>query len=149
MGTSSWLATWLDYQFLIDQGAIVYQARQVSDTLPERGGEEVARELGGRKLLRYLLPEQVGSFRNGSTQLTFVTPTAYGPEEALIWLVLPASSSPRTHVLILEPSKISAIIGPIEVAAGRGIQYILPRGFPPEAIIVPGAPGAAWEVVVA
>jgi hypothetical protein len=77
-----------------------------------------------------------------------VTPTPYRPEETLAWLVLPPSSGPRTYALILDPRFISAIQGPMLVAASRGIQYILVDGFPREAIVVPGAPDAAWEVVV-
>jgi hypothetical protein len=150
MGTSSWLATWLDWHFLeiAQQVPIAQQLSPGIGTPPVRPGAEIARELGGRKLLRYLRSDQLGAFRDGSTDITYVTPTPYTPEETARWLVLPSAHVPRTHVLILDPDRIPYVQGPLWVAAGRGIQYILPAGFPPEAILVPGAPGQQWEVEV-
>lgn len=148
MGTSSWLATWLDEQHLLERGATIWPSLDCAGRPPTRGGDEVAAELGPRKLLRYMLPEQVGRFSGGSDEETYATLTPYAPEETLAWLVLPAASRPRTHALILDPALIPAVQGPLRVAGGRGIQYILPRGFPAAAIIVPGAPGARWEIVV-
>lgn len=113
-----------------------------------RPGVKIAEELAGRKLLRYILPSQVGTFSGGSTQPCYTTPTAYSPEQTLTYLVLPNSIVPRTHVLLLDPTAISLIIGPIWVSDVGGIQYILPLGFPREAIVTPGAPEFQWEVVV-
>jgi hypothetical protein len=148
MGTSSWLATWIDEKYLLDRGATIWPPIDVAGRPPTRTGTEAAAELGPRKLLRYLLPHQVGGFRTGSDLETYATPTPYTPEETLAWLVLPAASAPRPYALILDPALIPTIQGPLLVAGGRGIQYILPDGFPEEAIVVPGAPGVHWEVVV-
>jgi hypothetical protein len=148
MGTSSWLATWMDEQYLRGRGATIWPPMDVAGRPPTRTGAEVAAKLGPRKLLRYLLPNQVGRFRTGSDLETYATPTPYTPEETLSWLVLPGASSPRPYALILEPSLIPMIQGPMMVAGGQGIQYILPEGFPAGAVVVPGAPGMHWEIVV-
>jgi hypothetical protein len=149
MSTSSRIATWLDYDMLTANGAVILpELVATSAPLPQRPGAEVARELGGRKLLRYLTDAQLGRFRDGTTRQTFVTPTPYTPEEASHWLVLPDPWIPRRHILILDPARIPWIQGAVWVAATNGLQYILPQGFPADAIIVPGAPGARWEVEV-
>jgi hypothetical protein len=108
----------------------------------------VAQELAGRLLMRFLKPDQTGAFINGSTRQHYVTPTPYTPEEAVIWLNLPESPVPRTHLLFLDPTEIPLVIGPMWVAWSRSIQYILPDGFPEAAIVVPGAPGGRWETRV-
>jgi hypothetical protein len=143
------LATLLDMLQLRRQGVLIHPPADVAAVSPpRRPGAEVARELGGRMLVRYLTPAQQGRFLAGTTEQTFVTPTAYSPEEAITYLVLPAPTVPRTLALVLDPTRIEWIIGPMWAADGRGIQYILPEGFPREAIIVPGAPGMSWEVSV-
>lgn len=116
--------------------------------LPVRSGRDVALELHGRLFVRYLVPAQAGRFRNGSTDECYVTPTPYTPEEAVSWLLLPAARVPRDLALLLNPEDIPEVIGPVWVARGRGIQYILPGGFPESAILVPGTTGH-WEVTVA
>lgn len=149
MGESSWLATWMDEDHLLSRGATIWRAsRAIGDRPPIRTGEEVAAELSPRKLLRYVLYEQLGMFRQGSDAETFTTPTPYTPEAALSYLVLPSPGKLRPYALILEPSRIARIQGPLQVAGGRGIQDILPDGFPADAVIVPGSPGERWEIVV-
>jgi hypothetical protein len=148
MGTSSWLATWVDQEYLLAQGATIWPPLGTAGRPPTRSGIEIAAELGPRKLLRYLLPHQVGRFRLGSDAETYTTPTPYAPEETAAWLMLPVANAPRPYALVLEPTLIPEVQGPLLVAGGRGIQYILPRGFPEEAIIVPGAPGVRWEIIV-
>ena len=103
----------------------------------------MAAELGGRLLLRYLTPAQVGSFTNGSDREHYVTPTPYAPDEAIRWLALPGVTVPREHALVLDPASIDVILGPRKVRWGGGIEYILPDGFPKAALHF------AWEVVVA
>jgi hypothetical protein len=150
MATSSWLATWLDWDFLEQQrGARILPPKtDRAMEYPDRPGIEVANELAGRKLLRYMTPAQVGTFRSGTTAETYVTPTAYTADEAPRWLVLPVPTISRPYALILDPAQIPWIQGPMWVAAIRGMQYILPYGFPAEAIVVPGAPDLRWEVEV-
>jgi len=148
-GTSSWLSTYLDAEMLIRNGATLADPLRVTGRPATRSGTEVARELGGRLLLRYITPAQLGQFRHGSSAECYATPTAYTPEEAVKYLLLPAAGVPREHALLLDASRIRSNQGPMWVALARGIQYILPAGFPEEAIVVPGAPTGRWEVSVA
>ena len=102
--TSSWLATWLDVDLLISRGATISRPLRTGSTLPpSRPGFEIAVELGERKLIRFLLPDQVGQFRAGTTRQTFVTPTPYAPHEAGAWLMLPSGEIPRPYDLIWTP----------------------------------------------
>jgi len=112
------------------------------DFLPMRLGREIALELGGRYLLRYMLSHQVGQYALGSQDRHFVTPTAYSPEDAVSWLYLPKPSEKRPFVMLLNPAKIPYVRGPRWVRLGNGIEYILPRGFPREAVV------AGWELEV-
>lgn len=148
MGTSSWLATWMDWTFLRATGVRIEDEGISADQLVDRPGQEVARELRGRMLLRYLTARQVGTFRSGSQEAYYTTPTPYASDEVAAWLVVPRPQVLREHVLILDPARVDVIRGPQWVAMGRGIQYILPAGFPPEAIVVPGVRDGDWEVKV-
>ena len=117
MSSSAWLATWLDQDFLTRQGAVILDPLDSASspvTTISRSGGAVAEELGGRKLLRFLTPSQLGLFSEGTSRQTFVTPTAYTTVDAASWLLLPpANLEPRTHVLILDPAKIDTIQGPM------------------------------------
>jgi hypothetical protein len=110
--------------------------------LLERTGAQVATELSGRYLLRYLLPHQVGQYAAGSGDQHWVTPTPYAPEETVSWLALPAPRDPRTYVMVLHPAQIPVICGPRWVRFGGGIEYYLPNGFPPAALAF------SWELEV-
>src|SRR5712691_11666714 len=72
------------------------------NALQTKTGQQVADELQGRALLRYLLPKQVGLFTGGSTAKTFVTPTALAPDQLCIWLFVPAPHVPRPYVLLID-----------------------------------------------
>jgi len=108
----------------------------------------VARGLCGRLLLHYVTEANVGRFRQGRADPCYVTPTALSPEDTVDWLRLPAPNQLRRYVLLLRPNAIEWIQGPMQVAFSRGIQYILPAGFPKEAVFVPGAPDSQWECVI-
>jgi hypothetical protein len=110
--------------------------------LQRRSGGDVARELGNRYLLRYLLAHQLGQFQNGSSRNHHVTPTPYSPEDTISWLALPRPTEPRTHVMLLDPARISVILGPRWVRLGKGIEYVLPDGFSQGAIVF------RWELPV-
>jgi hypothetical protein len=131
-------------QEMIERHGTTIAARNVPDALlPAKTGAEVAREVGDRLLLRYLLPEQVGLFQVGSSKLTFVTPTAFRPEDTVSYLALPAAGKPRSYVLLLDPRKIDRmILGPRWIRGGRGIEYLLPDGFPVGALVLP------WEIQI-
>lgn len=146
--TSSLLATRMDAMMLVLRGVAIAQPGAPFEDLPGKSGDEVFAELGGRFLLRYLTEEQVGSFRNGSTSLQYATPTAYSPTEAIVQLALPSVRRLRRYVLVLDPRRIPLIAGPQWAVSPGGIQYLLIAGFPASAIVVPGAPTGAWELVV-
>lgn len=143
--------TWLDLTFLVARGVEVHPPLEPGIPAPlRRPGAEIAAELGGRKLLRFLTRRQVHRhlFVKGTTTETFVTPTANAPQDVAAWLLLPSPEQRRSHVLILEPQAIPWIQGPLWVGWGKGIQCILPDGFPQSAIIVPGAPGVHRELEI-
>jgi hypothetical protein len=140
---ASWLATSLD-QEMLEQHRVLIASRTTPDQdLPSKTGTQVAQELGNRYLLRYLAAHQTGLHANGSEQRHFVTPTAYSAAETVSWLALPLPTQDRAFVLMLDPAKIETIVGPRWVRCGKGIEYILPFGFPKEALTL------AWEVQVA
>jgi hypothetical protein len=144
LGSSSWLATALDQELLEVVRGIPIAPRTTPINSPplQKTGRQVSDELGGRYLLRYLLPHQIGSHTTGSDRPHWVTPTPYAPEETVSWLALPAPAQPRTFVMLLDPSKIPDIWGPRWVKLGKGIEYYLPRGFPGSALVF------AWELRV-
>jgi hypothetical protein len=85
---ASWLATYLDYCMLTEAGAAI--APQLGPGVPRplaRSGAAVARELFGRPLLRYITRRQLGQFINGTSEETYVTLTAYAPEETVSYLM--------------------------------------------------------------
>jgi hypothetical protein len=146
MGTAGLLATNLDRHMLEQRGTVIVPGITPDASVPPKTGGEVFSELGGRFLLRYLLPGQGDTAEKlnqlqGRTQ--WVTPTPYSPEETIAMLALPAPEQPRGYVLILDPRKISEVKGPRRILLGHGIEYILPQGFPKEALVLP------WPVEVA
>lgn len=142
MGTSSRLATQLDREMLEGAHGVAIAPSSVPIDRLRKSGRQVADELGGRHLLRYMLPHQVGHYTAGSSDPHWVTPTPYAPEETLSWLALPAPRDPRPYVMLLKPGEIAEVWGPRWVRFGGGIEYYLPRGFPPEAVAF------SWELEV-
>ena len=135
----------LDYEMLAASGTRVLDAlreREDEDNLPRRSGAAVAGELVGRYLLRYVATdnERVLATRGK----VYLTPTPYSSDEAREWLGVPAPSRSRLWVVILRPAAIPWLQGPLWVFGGGGIQYILPDGYPREAVVVPGAPSGRW-----
>ena len=138
MGTSSLLATLLDQEMLENRATVSITPAPIPDArVPVKNGNAVFAELGGRFLLRYVVPAQLTAFEAGGRGVHWVTPTPYQPEETLSWLALPALSEPRRHALILDPREIEVIRGPRWVRLGGGIEYILPHGFPEKALVLP------------
>jgi hypothetical protein len=134
------LATTLDEERLASVPLHAAPFDTADADLPEWTGLEVAEHLGGRLLLRYVVPAQVGAFTAGDGAVHYVTPTPYSPEEAISWLALPAPGVPREHALVLKPEEIDLIRGPRIVRWGGGLEYILPHGFSRDALHFP------WEV---
>jgi hypothetical protein len=98
--------------------------------------------------MHYVMPRNARAYDRGRNEMCYVTPTPYSPEDAVIWLLLPAPDVPRTYAYFLDPACIDFIVGPVRAAPAAGIQYILPAGFTAEAIVVPGAPSGRWAVQV-
>lgn len=144
MSAASLLATTLDQEMLEIARSVLIANRTIADKALEiKTGGQVASELGGRYLIRYVMRRQVGTFMNGTTSPQFVTPTPYASNDLVSWLALPAPLEPRPFALLLDPSRLGLIQGPRWVRLGRGIEYLLPQGFPKEALVF------AWEVEVA
>jgi hypothetical protein len=139
------LATNLDRQMLEVRGIVIEPTVTPDAEVPLKSGTEIFEELGGRFLLRYLLPGQGDTSAKLSeiqSRYQWVTPTPYSPGETIAMLALPAPERPREYVLILDPREIEDIQGPRYVKFGGGIEYILPKGFPREALVLP------WPVEV-
>jgi hypothetical protein len=109
--------------------------------LPIRTGTEVAIELNGRALLRYV--DRWSAHESGRTIETFACPTPYTPSEVMRFLAPPRPDLLRDYVLFLDPKEIVVIRGPRWCNLGGGIEYVLPDGYPETAIIGPG-----WAVEV-
>jgi hypothetical protein len=131
------LATNLDQEMLERHGISIAPRTTLDAALPLRTGPDVAMELGGRYLLRYLSRDQLRHFVNGSTVPHWVTPTALSPSEAGPFLALPHPDKPRRYVMLIDPSAITQIRGPRWVRGGVGIEYLLPVGFPSNALPMP------------
>jgi hypothetical protein len=120
----------------IEQGTVIASRAQAVEAMPDRSGEDVALELGGRLLVRYLVDSQVNEFLNGSEDRDhWVTPTPIAPENAVAWLALFAPLLARRHALVLNPEEIDVIRGPAWIRGGQGIEYYLPNGFPQAAVV--------------
>ena len=129
------LATTIDKHML---GAVPLAPMAVGPRgLAQRTGAQVADELGGRLLLRYVVDPQ-GPYGSGSTDPHWTTPTAYSPSETLTWLALPGTNA-REYVWLLDPARIAEIWGPREVFGGHAVEYYLPRGFSATALMLPWA----------
>ena len=142
------IATQLDAEMLRSR-TLIHPVGTRFDLLPRV--PDPAAQLGSRLLLRYLLPEQVGEFTGGTDRAQYVTPTAYAPGETISWLALPPATGPRTWVLLLDPAFLRDVRGPRWIHFGGGIEYVLPYGFPAEAVAEIGAgPAGAgrWELEV-
>jgi len=140
------LATNLDVCMLEERGTMIVPGDTPDTDVPSKSGAEVFEELGGRFLLRFLLPGQVSTEEKLSQippRKQWVTPTPYSPKETIAMLALPAPDYPREYVFVLDPRKIANVLGPRRVRLGIGIEYILPDGFPKEALVLP------WPLEVA
>ena len=135
MATCSAIATRLDEEMLAHRPAIIYPSHTTLSAMPARPGPDIAAELGGRYLLRYLIRKQYRQFTTGSTALQFVTPTPYSPIEVISWLALPTPTR-REFVLFLDAMHLSDVRGPRRVLLGGGLEYLLASGFPANSIVV-------------
>jgi hypothetical protein len=120
----------------IELGTAIASRHQPVETMPDRSGKDVALELGGRFLVRYLVDAQLNEFLSGSEDRGhWVTPTPVAPESVVAWLALFAPLLARRHALVLNPEEIDVIRGPAWIRGGQGIEYYLPSGFPQAAVV--------------
>jgi hypothetical protein len=137
------LAKTLDQLALETRGVVIAPAMTPDSALPVRRGSDVAVELGGRLLVRYMLRRQLGSFAGGSVSKHYVTPTPLSSDGLGSFLALPSVTERREFVMLIDPKAVPEVLGPRWVLAGEGIEYLLPNGFPPHALALP------WEIEVA
>lgn len=130
--SSAWLSTASDARML---SMSIASSETSLDMLPVRRGESVARELAGRPLFRYVDERHAKEVRHPGP--VFVTPTPYQPDELQTYLALTGWPAARTFVLRLDPLKLSSLRGPRWCDVGIGVEYILLRGYEPEAVIDP------------
>jgi hypothetical protein len=129
--TSGWLATELDaYMF----GGNIASKVTTDAALPIRRGVDVAAELNGRMLVRYI----IDAHDPPRTTPTFVSPTAIATDELDAYFALPRPDLLREYAIFLDPLKIDDIQGPRWCSMGQGIEYILPRGYDTAAVLPPG-----------
>lgn len=136
------IATYLDEEMLTTSTVTIAESHGPDDNLPRKAGDQVEKEISGRYLLRYLTRREIGQYLRGNGNKHFVTPTAYSSSDCISWLALPAVNVRRTHVLLLKPSEIKEIWGPRRIKGGFGIEYLLPYGFPQQALAF------AWELEI-
>lgn len=138
MSSSAWLATQMDARMLDKQ---VASAGTPIEHLPVRSGVDVARELANRPLLRYVDYELV--HEAGRTAPTFVCPTPYASTDQVEYLALPRPDLTREFVILIDAAKVTKVIGPRWCDLGSGIEYVLPDGYPEQAMMAPG-----WAVKI-
>ncbi len=131
------LATKLDIEMLVKRGIHIYSSSTPDSLVLRRPGTEVADELCGRPLIRYLRKKDAGLYLHGDANRHFTTPTPYSSEDLTGFLNLPDPLLRRTHFLLIDPAKLPEIQGPRYIAWGGGIEFILPKGFSKDALINP------------
>jgi hypothetical protein len=136
------LARTLDQEMLERAGVSIHSAITPDVALPIRRGDEVSLELGGRLLVRYMLRRQLGLFAGGSSDKHYVTPTPLSQSDAPSFLALPVVAERRSFAMLVDPREIDEIQGPRWVRGGNGIEYLLPSGFRPSAVLL------GWEIEI-
>ena len=128
---SGWLATEMDGYML--SGKIAPKGMP-DFALPIRTGAEVADELHGRMLIRYV----IDAHEPPRSVATYVSPTPLSTEELDAYLALPRPDLRREYAIFLDPRRINEIRGPRWCSMGQGIEYILPNGYHGGAVVPPG-----------
>jgi hypothetical protein len=129
--TSGWLATEMDSLML---GGKIAPKGVPDAALPIRSGSDVADELHGRMLVRYV----IDAHEPPRSMATYVCPTPLSTEELDAFLALPRPGVRREYAIFLDPTRIDNIQGPRWCSMGQGIEYILSAGYKASAIMAPG-----------
>lgn len=136
------LATFLDHWMLEQEEHVASRGGGIASgladmaTLPSRSGRQLASELGGRLLVRYLREHEIAEGQQGTSRPVWVTPTPYGPIDAADLLALPRAWEPRAYLVLLRPQDVPEARGPRWVLGGGGIEYLLPQGYPASAVVL-------------
>jgi hypothetical protein len=136
MARAGLLATTLDEEMFAARNIRIFSSATPDKDLESKPGTKVAEEIGGRLLVRYLLTPQI--FKAHCRDRVYVTPTPYAPKDTVSFLALPSASNKRRFFMLLRPEEIDEILGPRWIRCGLGIEYILPKGFPLNALVHPG-----------
>jgi hypothetical protein len=141
-GDCGWLATYQDEAMLAARGHLL--APFMTRSLAVRTGQEVADELNGRLLLRYVPDSSIDEVSEARAGIeTFVTPTPYAVRDLSHYLALPMPDIPRNSVIMIDPRRVKEVRGPQRVLAGAGIEYVLTAGYDADAVV-----GPPWAVRV-
>jgi hypothetical protein len=134
---ASFLALSLDIRFLLDRCAgeplEIWPEGASLETMPMRTGGQVADELAGRMLVRYVTEQHPPPASEA-----WLTPTPLGARGAGTILHLPHQVTTRHWVLVIDPARVGVIQGPRRVTMGQGIEYYLPHGYDAGAVLEPG-----------
>lgn len=136
------LATFLDHwmleqdQHVASRGGGIATGFADMAALPSRAGGQLAAELGGRLLVRYLREHEIAEAQQGTPRPVWATPTPYGPADAADLLALPRAWEPRAYLVLLRPEDVPEVRGPRWVLGGGGIEYLLPQGYPASAVVL-------------
>ena len=132
------LAVSLDVYFLQNRRAgetvDIWPENAPLGVMPVRSGADVAEELAGRPLLRYVTDQH----EPPTSRMVWATTTALCPRCAGPILHLPVQMTERHWVFLIEPAQVDEIQGPRRCIMGQGIEYILPSGYEGRALVPPG-----------
>lgn len=134
------LATMLDHWMLerdervANRGGGIASGFTDPGDLPSRSGARLSAELGGRLLLRYVREHEIEHAAEGTSRPVWVTPTPFGPRDAVDVLALPRAWEPRDYLVLIRPEQVPEARGPRWVLGGGGIEYLLPAGYPASAV---------------
>lgn len=132
------LAVSLDVYFLQSRRAgeavDIWPEDALLSAMPVRTGADVAEELAGRPLLRYVTDQHAPP----TNDMVWTTTTAICPACSGPVLHLPAQLALRHWVFVIDPAQVDAIQGPRRCIMGTGIEYILPSGYEARALVPPG-----------
>jgi hypothetical protein len=137
------IATLLDQEMLEARAVTPFSRLTPVSAMPTKTGAAVFTELGGRFLLKYLADSDPQRYAAGTTEETFLTPTAVPVHDAATLLALPAPERRRRFVLVIDPRVVQDLRGPRWIRLGMGLEYVLPVGFGAAALVPPG-----WPVTV-
>lgn len=135
MSGSCVLAHSLDTLFLLERRAgqnPEIWPEKLLNGIPTRTGPEIAKELAGRKLIKFALDQFEGA-RPGKGSWVTVTPSC--PKCAGVMFHLPRERIERHWAILVDAEKVGEIQGPRRCMIGYGFEYYLPKGYTEDALV--------------